>query len=827
MPSEIPLRKELPELKKQVGEASQAIGVDLIPPSETDGIFSLSLNEIKAKYKERYDMYLTKLRKERGSLPAPSEEELMNMKKWLSALNSLDSYIQSHKEENNVEKTLREHQVTVFESLRAFLEQGGREGYIKLPTGYGKTVIFTEFLQATGLKSLIVVPRKLLVEQTQEAFEEFAEDIDVGRIYSEAKEHGKDVTIITYDSLLSQLKNKTINPDDYDCLILDEVHRSLSDARKKAVGEFPGTLKLGFTATPVFTEQKQVGNLLATEIHTVSIREAVDEGALSPFSVMAVRTAANLSNVRVTSGGEYDEKDLARAVNIETRNMAAVKMCVEAFANYQTVAYCVGVAHAERLASMLNEAGVSSAAISGNTPSGKQRELKRQLASGEIKVLCNADILIEGFDVPKSSVCLNLRPTLSRVVAEQRGGRVLRLDASNPQKHAFIVEFIDRDADGNDLRQILFSEIAQGAFFPGPARQESPREEIDLPPGVRRMADLRIDGLSIVFSADEIMRVTREMGAAMEFVPERWLTCAAWAKELGIGNHTLQTRISLFLQTREGKVIRQGKYAEGGWFANYTVQGGDFFHYSPEFRTAYEGWWKTQEAPESWWRSKMWAKQLGIKGDTLQKRINLFLQTNEGKALQPGKHTEEGHYANYTVQGGDFFHYSPEFRTAYEGWWKTQEAPESWWRSKMWAKQLGIKGDTLQKRINLFLQTNEGKALQPGKHTEEGHYAIYTVSGGDFTHYSPEFRAAYEKWWKTQEAPENWWNCEMWAKQLGITHETLQKRINLFLQTNEGKALQLGKHTDGGHYAKYKTKSGDFTHYSLEFRAAFHKYFRK
>lgn len=523
-PEKIFRQKLHQELEEQSNRVSQSIGAEIIPPSRSEDIFLLSVDELKEQYHDRYEMYLDILRREKNGRHSLSSDEILSMKKWLLALNALDQYIERHKSKNDHEKTLRKHQVAVFELLRTFLEGGGKEGYIKLPTGYGKTVLFVEFIKATGLKSLIVVPGTLLIKQTKEKIEEFGgEDIDVGTIYSEAKRHGKDVTIITYQSLVSKLESGDIDPSSYDCLILDEAHRSLSKKRMDAVDQFKDMLKIGFTATPQFNEEKKVSDILEHEICSISIPEAVEQGAISPFSVILARTIdVDLSNVRITAG-EYNEKELAQAVNIESRNIPAVKLYKELFSDCQGVVYCVGIEHAKDLAKMFNKVGISAAAISGEMPSDEQEELKKKLKSGEIKLLCNADILIEGFDVVQTSVCLNLRPTLSRVMAEQRGGRVLRIDKDNPAKHAFIVDFIDQ-SDGELVPQVLFSDIVDGAVFLRGQDSGGVGSKGAHHPDIR---SIKIEGLEVITDVEEILRITqefREMDSKnVVEVPEGWL----------------------------------------------------------------------------------------------------------------------------------------------------------------------------------------------------------------------------------------------------------------------------------------------------------------
>lgn len=510
LPSESFRYKSQEELRSQFQSAQDIVGneeeLSFTPPSrDQDEIFSLSVSEIKQKYARRYEMYFQILRRKKteGNF---TEGEVEYFRKWLFALNALDTYITNHHEGEEV--TLRERQVTVFEDLRNFVEAGGREGYIKLPTGVGKTVLFTEFVEALSLRALIVVPKKLLVRQTEGKFKKFAPDLDVGKIYADAKQFGRQVTIITYDSLRNQLEKGTIKPEDYDCLILDEAHVSLSDKRMDVVKKFTQSLNIGFTATPDYSDEKGVSQLLATEIHHMNIKEAVQEKLLSPFTSILARTKVDISNVKVTSSGEYDESELEEAVNVFGRNKAAVDLYKQGFNGQLAVAYCAGVQHAKDLAKLFNEEGIPAAAISGKTPDKEQEKLIEQFHNGEIKVLCNADILIAGFDEQRASVCLNLKPTRSRVVAEQRGGRVLRLDEDDSRKHAYIIDFIDQRVPETNL-PILFANVVGEAQILSSVTESwgtggGGGKTSD---GTPQLPDIQVEGLEVITETEEIMKV--------------------------------------------------------------------------------------------------------------------------------------------------------------------------------------------------------------------------------------------------------------------------------------------------------------------------------
>lgn len=548
------------QLREQVQSVDEAIiDQQIAPLAEGENIFEMSAEELKSRFPKRYQIYLDILRDQKKESPQIGEEDLEKMSKWLYILNSLDRYIASHHKAKESDQTLREKQLDVFEDLRNFLERGGTSGYIKLPTGTGKTVIFSELIEALGLKTIVVVPKKMLVEQTKKTMADFTDDLDIGRIYSDAKEHGRQVTIITYQSLIPNTRRDP--SQGYDLMILDEVHKALSHYRSQAIKNSDALIKIGFTATHKFSESKQVSDLLIEEIHNMSVREAVEEGMLSPYSVILIETGTDITQVPIMSTGDYKPDELEKAINISSRNKAALEVYQRLFPRQKSIAYCQGVQHAKDLAEIFKQAGIKAAVIHGEQNIGEQMRLKRQFESGEIMVLCNSDILIEGFDEPSASVCLNLRPTLSPVVAEQRGGRVLRLDPKNSDKVAAIVDFIDKTDNRRNI-QVTFTEVS-GAAFVSSKEGANPRihdtQNFD-------------ETIKIIFDPKEVAKYVSEMTEKRkETAPMGWLS---------------RSGVSRFINSR-AMVIEHtvNKYREmhPEWFGMYMAETRKYREfYSPE-----------------------------------------------------------------------------------------------------------------------------------------------------------------------------------------------------------------------------------------------------
>ncbi len=524
----------------------------------------LAVEELRTIYGRRYMIYLDVLRKIKrkkgGGLTA---DEVNKYRTMIHALNGLDEYFAKQEKLKNEPGSfvLRDKQMEVLHELQAFIERDNNSGYVKLPTGTGKTAIFLEMVEAMDMDTIIVVPNNTLVSQLTESIVEEGESGEEGEdeeqrvIISQiekfapelaaetgvinmhvkgkkrAEQYGRKIMVITYDSLLNHVKEynsekmrnlranleeaasqgitdpeRILTADELKLMpkykiiskrvealrkagliIFDEAHRIMGRQRSQLADFFDEQIKIGFTATPYFAENKMLGDVLDEEIYSMPVRRAVEEGLLCgvDFDETATMTV-DLSGVvvrRTPFGKDYEEAGLRDVINTAPLRAAAVNIYTERHLGDRAVFYCVGTQHAKDAGATLAEndsftgAGYRAAFISGEevcifgedrdgnpcpvdqTPllkvsTARGRALKNDIISrfhnGNVRALFNADLLIEGFDVASASLCMNLRPTLSPVVQEQRCGRVLRLDPNNKNKRARIVDFEYKQPDVTD-----------------------------------------------------------------------------------------------------------------------------------------------------------------------------------------------------------------------------------------------------------------------------------------------------------------------------------------------------------------------------------------
>ena len=388
------------------------------------------------------------------------------------AVSNLEEYLKTSQE-----VILREHQVDVMEELRNFLNEGQTAGYIALPTGSGKTVLFTELTRALRLNTVILSPTQTILRQTSDTFERFSPEVSVGNFYTREKNLSGDVLNTTYQSLLVLIERGQISPAEIELLICDEAHMALGEQRHRIFRKFPNALKIGLTATPYFMPlagYERRGLVRSDEpwvdlfkkcIHEMSLEEAMQREILAKLDVHMMRTNVRVDEVEIAAG-DYSRSQLERLLNIEARNyltVAAVagtdKVPQEILADSlkreeveaihqkiggkRTTIFGISISHVEKLAQMLKEAGISAETVHANIDINKREQILKDYAASKVQVVLGVDILRIGWDSPQTEVGIYLAPTRSGIVAVQELGRILRPSPETGKERAIAIQMVD------------------------------------------------------------------------------------------------------------------------------------------------------------------------------------------------------------------------------------------------------------------------------------------------------------------------------------------------------------------------------------------------
>jgi len=267
--------------------------------------------------------------------------------------------------------------------------------------------------------------------------------------------------------------------DAYTIVICDEAHTALGEKTSASIRQWQGPIYVGMTATGALIA-RHVTDLFPTQTSRFDLAQAARRGVIAPLRCVRIPPGVgvrSISKVPLRKGEvdqDFDQEELAALLDQTPFNLAIADLYKTRFKDLPGVVYTAGVRHAHNVAAAFKAQGIKGVAVSGETP---KRELTRTLAAyerGEIDVLCNAQLLAEGWNSPRATVCMHLAPTASRRIYQQRVGRVTR---RQPGKEAGIVVDFVHPATTNDdpvvtLHSLLDRDVYRGgAIVVGPVRR--------------------------------------------------------------------------------------------------------------------------------------------------------------------------------------------------------------------------------------------------------------------------------------------------------------------------------------------------------------------
>ena len=351
----------------------------------------------------------------------------------------------------------------------------GRRYRFRHPTASGKTIAAAGFVEAARTMGvLILTHRRLLVSQfTRDLTTEgYGERLQPAIVAGKEPLRGNPITIQTYAWFARHVGS--LSRQAYQLVICDEAHTALGEKTSAAIRSLPEPIFVGMTATEQLIA-KSVSEVFPASVDDLPLTDAARRGLIAPLRSLRVPPAAAISSVPIV-GGDYDEGALARVLDHAVINQAAASLYRDRFSNAAGIVYAAGVEHAYNLAREFRAAGLKAEAVSGRTPPLKLAETLAAYERGEINVLINAQLLAEGWNSPRATVCMHLSPTASRRVYQQRIGRIMRM---HPRKEAgVVVDFVDPAATHNE-RTITIHSLLDSDFYRQGARvTPAPRRRV-------------------------------------------------------------------------------------------------------------------------------------------------------------------------------------------------------------------------------------------------------------------------------------------------------------------------------------------------------------
>src|SRR5262249_651906 len=140
-----------------------------------------------------------------------------------------------------------------------------------------------------------------------------------------------------------------------------------------------------------------------SKIYEIPLHEVIDRGYLVPYTYYGLTDDIDYSRIRF-QGLHYNVDDLERLLIIPERNEAVVREYLEKGKGDKAIGFCVSIRHAERMAEVFLDAGISAAAIHSASP--HRDELVKAFRENLIQVAFTVDLFNEGVDFPNVQVLL-------------------------------------------------------------------------------------------------------------------------------------------------------------------------------------------------------------------------------------------------------------------------------------------------------------------------------------------------------------------------------------------------------------------------------------
>lgn len=349
-----------------------------------------------------------------------------------------------------MEIRLRPYQEQLVDDVGYEFGAGRRRVCAVMPCGAGKTIVTAWMARGTALsgrRAIFMVHRQELIEQTSATFTEMG--IRHGLIAAgAAKEYDLPVQIASVQTLVHRLGE--VPPPDF--LICDECHHIVANSYRKIIDHFGAICVLGVTATPERIGGQGLGEVFESLVLGPSAAELIAAGNLTPYDYYAPPSKFDPAAAHVRFG-EYVKSDLVNQIDDADVIGDIVKNYQNLAAGKRAICYCINRAHSEHVAASFRAAGIPAEHVDGETHRAARARAVEEFRAGRLQILCNAELLGEGFDVPAMEAVILARPTASLTLYIQQSMRPLRPDPAQPEKRAVIIDHV-----GNVFRHGLPDE---------------------------------------------------------------------------------------------------------------------------------------------------------------------------------------------------------------------------------------------------------------------------------------------------------------------------------------------------------------------------------
>ena len=403
---------------KLVSSEDGSIAKDIV--SEFDRLWNseraLDYNEFIADYRVRY-----KIKKEQQKLA--KESEVISIEKYKLEPNSM--------------------QVKFIENVMELYENGENRALLISSTGTGKTYasafalreILRKREKETGrnVRALFVVHREQIAKQAVKSYKNvFGEKYSFGLLSGNSKDYNSDLLFSTMQMMAREDIMTKFNANDFDIIIIDEVHRAGADSYQRIMDYFMPRFWIGMTASPDRTDGYDIYGLFDHNIaYEIRLQQAMEEKLLCPFHYFGI-TDLEVDGHIIDDNAINNVQNFTNLVCDDRVNYIMQQMDYYGYSGDKVkgLMFCRNKDEAEQLSAKFNMRGLRTIVLTGDNSQREREEailrLEQDESENALDYIITVDIFNEGVDVPAVNQVVMLRPTESPIVFIQQLGRGLR-----------------------------------------------------------------------------------------------------------------------------------------------------------------------------------------------------------------------------------------------------------------------------------------------------------------------------------------------------------------------------------------------------------------
>ncbi len=349
-------------------------------------------------------------------------------------------------------------QVSAIQALDNIREKGAKRALLISATGTGKTYLSAfDLRNYNATRALFIVHREQIANQALESYQNvFGDTKTMGILSGNSRDINKDFIFSTVQTLSKDEVLTSFSKDEFDYIIIDEVHKAGAATYQKIVGYFEPKFLLGMTATPERTDDFDIFKMFDHNVaYEIRLQQALEEDLLCPFHYFGI------TDVSVDGKVLDDTTEFSYLVDDQRIDHIIERINFYGYSGDRVkgLIFCSDKKEARELSVKFNERGFRTLALTGDNSQQEREDAIERLEQAEadncLDYILTVDIFNEGVDIPSVNQVVMLRATKSSIIFVQQLGRGLRKDKS--KEYVVIIDFI-----GNYTKNFLIPIALSG-----------------------------------------------------------------------------------------------------------------------------------------------------------------------------------------------------------------------------------------------------------------------------------------------------------------------------------------------------------------------------